>query len=86
MRKEEPSQGSLSRMGLAKSRSTQASSIAAVNSTQYASLADFRITSREAKEQAWQAQVAAQEARALPIQPPNMNMMVLNCWYSHDTV
>ncbi len=52
--------------GLAKSRSTQARTMARVKRTQYARRADLRMTSLLAKLQAWQAHVAAQLARAIP--------------------
>ena len=60
--------------GLAKSRSTHASAIASVNSTQYASRALRLMTSFDAKVQAWHAQVAAQDAKADPTQE-NANMV-----------
>ena len=60
--------------GLAKSRSTQASAIASVNSTQYASRALRLMTSFDAKVHAWHAQVAAQDAKADPTQE-NANMV-----------
>jgi hypothetical protein len=61
-------------MGLAKSRRSQARIMARVKSTQYANLADFRTISLLAKLHALHAQVAAQEARALPIHP-NRNIL-----------
>ena len=60
--------GSFSIKGLAKSRSTHASIIASVNRKQYASLALLRMTSLLVMVQAWQAQVAAHDASAVPTQ------------------
>ena len=59
--------GILSMRGLAKSRNTQARIMARVKRTQYARRADLRITSLLAMLQAWQAHVAAQLARAVPV-------------------
>lgn len=60
--------GSFSIKGLAKSRSTHASIIASVKRKQYASLALLRMTSLLVMVQAWQAQVAAHDASAVPTQ------------------
>lgn len=60
------SHGILSMRGFAKSLSTQDKIMASVKRTQYANRALLRITSLLANPQAWQAQVAAQEARADP--------------------
>lgn len=62
-------QGIFSRSGFAKSRNTQARSIARVKRTQYASLALRRMVSLVTNWQHWQAHTAAQLARALPAYP-----------------
>ena len=59
--------GILSMRGLAKSRNTHARTMARVKRTQYARRADLRMTSLLAMLQAWQAHVAAQLARAVPV-------------------
>ena len=53
--------------GLAKSRNTHAKIMARVKRTQYARRADLRMTSLLAMLHAWQAHVAAQLARAVPV-------------------
>ena len=76
--------GILSMRGLAKSRSTQARTMARVNRTQYARRADLRMTSLLAKLQAWQAHVAAQLARAVPVGSNSTQNLIGGGCVRHD--